>query len=96
MRSLFWLPFVLVWTLVLIVALPALLVAVSWWLLPDGVAVLVTAGAVLYLVRVAFPAAGAAMRLRVRSATRRRHRTRSHSMRGHSTRGHRGRGRWGR
>jgi hypothetical protein len=69
MRSLFWLPVVLVWELVKAVALPVVAVALSWWLLPERWAQVVTGVAVFYLLGVAV-FAGAALRGRVRSMDR--------------------------
>lgn len=67
--SLFWLPVVLVWSVVKVVALPAVLVAVSWWVLSDRWAQVVTGLAVLYLAGVAV-VVGAQLRGRVRSMAR--------------------------
>lgn len=67
--SLFWLPAVLVWTVVKVLALPAVVVAVSWWLLPDRWAQAVTGLAVLYLAAVTV-FAGAQLRGRLRSMAR--------------------------
>lgn len=66
---LFWLPLVLVWGVLKAVALPAALVAVSWWLLPPGWTRLVIGLAVLYLAGVAVYA-GAAVRGHLRSMER--------------------------
>lgn len=67
--KLFWLPLILLWTLVKAAALPAAVVAVSWWLLPERWAQLVTGVALLYLVGVAV-FVGAAVRGQVRSMAR--------------------------
>lgn len=48
-HSLFWLPLVLVWTLVRVLTVPAGLAGLAWWLLPDRWAHVVTGIAVLYL-----------------------------------------------
>lgn len=68
-RSLFWLPLTLLWTLLRAVALPAVLVGLSWWLLPDRWAQFVTGVVVVYLAGVAV-CAGAALRGHVRSLDR--------------------------
>jgi hypothetical protein len=67
--SLFWLPLILLWALVKAVALPAVVVGLSWWLLPDRWAQLVTGVATLYLAGVAVYA-GAALRGQLRSMNR--------------------------
>jgi hypothetical protein len=68
-RSLFWLPVRLVWTLTKAVTVPAVVVAVSWWLLPDRWATGVTVVALAYLAGVGL-LAGAELRGRVRSMAR--------------------------
>lgn len=68
-RSLFWLPLILLWSAVKAVTLPAVAVGVSWWLLPNRWAQLVTIVAVLYVAAVAV-FAGAQVRGQMRSMTR--------------------------
>jgi hypothetical protein len=68
-RSLFWLPLVLAWNAVKAAALPAALVGLAWWLLPDRWAHWVTGLAVLYLAGVAVYV-GVAVRGHLRSLDR--------------------------
>jgi hypothetical protein len=68
-RSLFWLPLLLVWTVVKATALPAVVALAAWWLLPDRVASVVTGIAVVYLLVLAV-FAGAQLRGQVRSMAR--------------------------
>jgi hypothetical protein len=69
MGSLFWLPLRLVWELVKAVAVPAGVVAVSWWLLPERAAQIATGIALLYLLGLGAYTV-TALRGRMRSMTR--------------------------
>lgn len=67
--SLVWLPLMLLWIVVKVVAVPAVLVVLARWLLPDKWAAAVTGVALVYLIGAAV-FAGAAVSGRVRSLAR--------------------------